>query len=53
LALIIDRLSDKVETNTGIFVDVNNTETKPLNVDTNGSGIDDLLSIAVGLDPFS
>ncbi len=48
-----DRLKDCVETNTGIFVDANNTGTDPNNPDTDGDAIkdgDEALGTLAGLD---
>ena len=36
-----DRLPDSAETNTGVFIDLNNTGTDPNNADTDGDGIND------------
>jgi len=48
-----DRLPDSAETNTGIYVDTNNTGTDPDNADTDGDGIkdgDEVLGTTGGLD---
>jgi len=48
-----DRLPDSVETNTGIFIDANNTGTNPNIADTDGDNIDDgdeVLGTLAGLD---
>jgi len=48
-----DRLADAVETNTGVYVDLNNTGTNPFNADTDGDGIrdgDEVLGTLQGLD---
>lgn len=48
-----DRLPDSVETNTGIYVDENNTGTHPGNPDTDNDGIkdgDEVLGTLAGLD---
>jgi hypothetical protein len=48
-----DRLSDAVETNTGVFVSSTNTGTNPDNPDTDGDGIkdgDEVLGTLAGLD---
>ncbi len=48
-----DRLPDSVETNTGVFVDANNTGTDPNIADTDGDGIrdgDEVLGTLAGLD---
>ncbi|MDB4719178.1 C-type lectin domain-containing protein, partial [Akkermansiaceae bacterium] len=47
-----DGLDDSVETNTGIYVDENNTGTDPNDSDTDGDSISDLLEIRGGLDPL-
>jgi hypothetical protein len=47
-----DRLPDSVETNTGVFVDANNTGTDPNIADTDGDGIkdgDEVLGTLAGL----
>jgi hypothetical protein len=46
-----DGLLDGVESNTGIFVDANNTGSDPLNYDTDGDEWPDGLELAYGLDP--
>jgi len=47
-----DGLSDDVETNTGIFVDLNDTGTDPLNPDTDGDHLDDRYEVEdLGTDP--
>ena len=46
-----DGLSDLVETNTGNFVDKNNTGTDPNNSDSDGDGIDDGDELFNGTDP--
>ncbi|MGE4606896.1 MAG: hypothetical protein AAEJ52_09160, partial [Myxococcota bacterium] len=46
-----DGLSDSVETNTGIFVDENDTGTDPSDPDTDGDGHQDGFEIAEGTDP--
>jgi hypothetical protein len=48
-----DGLPDCVETNTGVFVDLNNTGTDPFNADTDGDGLsdgDEVLGTLDGLD---
>jgi hypothetical protein len=48
-----DRLPDSAETNTGVYVDANNTGTDPNNPDTDGDGIkdgDEVLGTLAGLD---
>ncbi len=48
-----DRLPDSVETNTGVFIDENNTGTDPDIADTDGDGIkdgDEVLGTVTGLD---
>jgi hypothetical protein len=48
-----DRLSNAVETNTGVFVNATNTGTNPNNPDTDGDGIkdgDEVLGTLAGLD---
>ena len=48
-----DRLPDSVETNTGVFIDSNNTGTNPNIADTDGDGIsdgDEVLGSLAGLD---
>ncbi len=46
-----DGLLDVVETNTGTFVDANDTGSDPFNADTDGDGIDDGTEVANGTDP--
>jgi hypothetical protein len=46
-----DGLADSVETNTGTFVDANNTGTDLNNPDTDGDGYDDGLEVEKGTDP--
>jgi len=48
-----DRLPDAAETNTGVYVDANNTGTDPVKPDTDGDGIgdgDEVLGTLAGLD---
>ena len=47
-----DGLTDNVETDTGVFVDANDTGTDPLNPDTDGGGRSDGAEVALALDPF-
>ena len=46
-----DGLDDSVETNTGVFVDANDTGTDPLVADTDGDGVNDGLEVSLGTDP--
>jgi Bacterial TSP3 repeat len=46
-----DGLDDSVETNTGIFVDANDTGTDPLVADTDGDGVNDGVEVSLGTDP--
>jgi len=46
-----DLLDDDVETNTGTFVDANDTGTDPNNPDTDGDGYLDGIEVFVGTDP--
>jgi hypothetical protein len=46
-----DGLLDTVETDTGDFVDANDTGTSPKNVDSDGDGFDDLRELLAGSDP--
>ena len=46
-----DGLLDGVETNTGVFVDANDTGTDPQLADTDGDGFDDGAEVAAGTDP--
>ncbi len=46
-----DTLLNIVETNTGIFVDENDTGTDPRNPDTDGDGLPDAWEVAAGTDP--
>jgi len=46
-----DGLSDLVETNTGIFIDSEDTGTNPLFADTDGDGLEDGDEVANGWDP--
>jgi len=46
-----DGLSDEVETNTGVYVDENDTGTDPQNPDTDGDGLPDGWEVAAGIDP--
>src|SRR5262249_37475170 len=46
-----DGLLDVVETNTGTYVDPNNTGTNPLVADTDGDGYSDGVEVANGSDP--
>jgi len=46
-----DGLADSVETNTGIYVDENNTGTNPNNADTDGDGFNDGVEVEKGTDP--
>jgi len=48
-----DGLLDSVETNTGVFVDANNTGTDPLNPDSDADGMSDGAEVAAGYDPLS
>jgi len=48
-----DGLLDSVETDTGIFVDENNTGTDPNDPDTEGDDVDDGTEVALEMDPFS
>ncbi|MFM1558003.1 MAG: CotH kinase family protein [Roseibacillus sp.] len=47
-----DGLDDPVETNTGIFIDANNTGTNPVVADTDGDGVSDGQEVASGRDPL-
>lgn len=55
-ALLVDRDNDGIpdlyETNTGVFVDENNTGTNPNNADTDGDGMSDGFEVDNGLNPF-
>lgn len=46
-----DALPNGVETNTGIFIDANDTGTSPFNQDTDGDGATDGDEVAFGSDP--
>ena len=46
-----DGLLDSVETNTGIFVDANDTGSDPNNPDTDGDGVEDGAEVVSGTDP--
>jgi len=46
-----DDLGNGVESNTGVFVDVNDTGTNPALADTDGDGFDDGEEVAAGSDP--
>jgi cysteine-rich repeat protein len=46
-----DTLLNGVETNTGTFVDANNTGTDPALADTDGDGFDDDVEVSSGTDP--
>jgi len=46
-----DGLADVVETNTGTFVDANNTGTNPLDPDSDGDGVTDGVEVAGGTNP--
>ena len=46
-----DGLNDLVESNTGIFVDANNTGSNPLIADTDGDGMNDGAEVSAGRDP--
>lgn len=46
-----DGLDDSVETDTGTFVDENDTGTDPNNFDTDGDGYSDGVEVGVGTDP--
>lgn len=46
-----DGLADRVETDTGIFVDANDTGSDPKSQDTDADGIDDATEVAHGTDP--
>jgi len=48
-----DLLSDDVETNTGIFVDANDTGTDPNDFDTDDDGVWDGIEVALGTDPLN
>jgi hypothetical protein len=48
-----DGLDDSVETNTGVYVDENNTGTDPNNPDTDGDFLKDGLEVNRGLSPVS
>jgi len=47
-----DGLADSVETNTGVYVDVNDTGTDPDEPDTDGDGYTDGIEVAQGSDPL-
>jgi YVTN family beta-propeller protein len=46
-----DTLLNGVETNTGVFIDANDTGTSPFAADTDGDGFDDAVEVAAGSDP--
>ncbi len=46
-----DRLADGVETNTGVFVNAQDTGTDPLNPDTDGDGVGDGVEVLHNTDP--
>jgi hypothetical protein len=46
-----DTLLNGVETDTGIFMDGNDTGTSPANPDTDGDGFDDGVEVLAGTDP--
>jgi DNA-binding beta-propeller fold protein YncE/mono/diheme cytochrome c family protein len=46
-----DTLLDGVETNTGVFVNANDTGTDPAQADTDGDTFDDAAEVAAGTDP--
>ncbi len=46
-----DTLGNGVETNTGTFIDANDTGTNPALADTDGDGFDDGVEVAAGSDP--
>jgi len=46
-----DGLLDGVETNTGVFVDENNTGSNPLKTDSDSDGFDDGTEVRYGFDP--
>jgi hypothetical protein len=46
-----DTLLNGVETNTGTFIDGNDTGTSPALADTDGDGFDDGIEVAAGSDP--
>ena len=48
-----DGLDDSVETNTGVYVNENNTGTDPNNPDTDGDFLKDGLEVDRGLDPLT
>jgi len=48
-----DGLSDRVETGTGTFVNLNDTGTDPLNADTDNDALNDSDELAAGTDPFN
>jgi len=48
-----DDLGNGVETNTGFFVDVNDTGTNPALADTDGDGFDDGEEVTAGSDPHN
>jgi|GEM_PF-880198 len=48
-----DGLKDNVETNTGVFVDANDTGTDPNNADTDGGRTPDGFEVQVGTDPHN
>jgi len=47
-----DGLNDGVETDTGVFVDLNDTGTDPLNPDTDGGGVRDGTEITLDTNPL-
>jgi len=47
-----DGLADSVETNTGVYVNENNTGTDPNNPDTDGDGMNDGDEVAAGRNPL-
>ncbi|MBM3863192.1 MAG: hypothetical protein FJ385_04440 [Verrucomicrobia bacterium] len=47
-----DGLADTVETDTGIFVDANDTGTNPLVADTDGDGVNDGAEVTAGTNPL-
>jgi len=48
-----DGLSDRVETGTGTFVNLNDTGTDPLNADTDNDALNDSDELTAGTDPFN
>jgi DNA-binding beta-propeller fold protein YncE len=48
-----DTLGNGAETNTGTFIDANDTGTNPALADTDGDGFDDGVEVAAGTDPTS